>query len=165
MSGFLTGRTVLSSVDTAQITADAVTSAKIADDQIDSEHYAAASIDTAHIGDDQVTPAKMAGGTLDVGFDTTAVADGTKTTGTYTLVYTGGNMKTATNGGAHPLAPQTSDGTIVVQYTNNASAGSLTTSGYDTVNGDSLTTTNGHDFMLYSTVVGSFQHLHVVALQ
>ena len=100
-----------------------------------------------------------------IGFDTTAVADGTKTSGTYTLVYTGGNMKTTTNGGAHTLAPQASDGTIVVQYTNNASAGSLTTSGYDTVNGDTITTTDGHDFMLYSTVVGSFQHLHVVALQ
>jgi hypothetical protein len=63
------------------------------------------------------------------------------------------------------LAPQASDGTIVVQYTNNAAAGALTTSGYDTVNGDDLTTADGDDFMLYSTVVGTFQHLHVVALQ
>jgi hypothetical protein len=35
----------------------------IADDAIDSEHYAAGSIDTAHIADDQITLAKMAGGT------------------------------------------------------------------------------------------------------
>jgi len=54
MSGFLSGRTVLSSVDTAQITADAVTSAKIADDQIDSEHYVNGSIDTAHIAANQI---------------------------------------------------------------------------------------------------------------
>jgi len=123
------------------------------------------SVTTVMVQDDAITVGKLAGGTLDVGFDTTAVADGTKTTGTYTLVYTGSNMKTATNGGAHTLAPQASDGTIVVQYTNNASAGALTTSGYDTVNGDDLTTADGDDFMLYSTVVGAFQHLHVVALQ
>ena len=41
-------------VGTAGIDADAVTSAKIADDQIDSEHYAAASIDTAHIATNQI---------------------------------------------------------------------------------------------------------------
>jgi len=123
------------------------------------------SVTTVMVQDDAITVGKLAGGTLDVGFDTTAVADGTKTTGTYTLVYTGSNMKTATNGGAHTLAPQASDGTIVVQYTNNAAAGALTTSGYDTVNGDDLTTADGDDFMLYSTVVGTFQHLHVVALQ
>ena len=35
----------------------------IADDAIDSEHYAAGSIDTVHIADDQITLAKMAGGT------------------------------------------------------------------------------------------------------
>jgi len=30
------------------------------------------------------------------------------------------------------------------------------------VTGDDITTTTGHDFMLYLTVVGAFQHLHVV---
>ena len=48
-------------VKTADIAADAVTGAKIADDAIDSEHYTDGSIDTAHIADDQVTLAKMAG--------------------------------------------------------------------------------------------------------
>ena len=50
-------------VGTAGIDADAITSAKIADDQIDSEHYANGSIDTAHIADDQITLAKIASGT------------------------------------------------------------------------------------------------------
>ena len=107
----------------------------------------------------------MAGGTLDVGFDTTAVADGTKTTGTYTLVYTGGNMKTATNGGAHTLAPPASDGTIVVQYTNNASAGTITTSGFTLVDGDTISTTDGDDFFFYVTKCNGFSHLTVKALQ
>ena len=42
---------------------DSVTSAKIGDDQIDSEHYVNGSIDTAHIADDQITLAKIASGT------------------------------------------------------------------------------------------------------
>jgi hypothetical protein len=103
--------------------------------------------------------------TLTAGFQYTADADGTKTSGTYTPTYAGGNVKTATNGGGHTLAPQSGDGTIIVQYTNDGSAGSITTSGWDIVTGDSVTTTSGHDFMMYLTVVGSFQHLHIVALQ
>jgi hypothetical protein len=59
----------LTQVKTAGIAADAVTGAKVADDQIDSEHYIAASIDNEHlannavdtdeIADDAVTLAKM----------------------------------------------------------------------------------------------------------
>jgi hypothetical protein len=48
------------SIDTAHISADAITGAKIADDVIDSEHYAAGSIDTEHIADANVTLAKIA---------------------------------------------------------------------------------------------------------
>jgi hypothetical protein len=76
-----------------------------------------------------------------------------------------GNIQSGINGGAHTLAPQAQLSTIVVQYTNNGSAGTLTTSGYTKVTGDDLTTTNGDDFMMYSTVAGSFKHLNVVALQ
>jgi hypothetical protein len=63
MSGFLTGRTSLTTVQTGNIAADAVTAAKLPDDVIDSEHYAAGSIDSAHLADDAVTLAKMAAGT------------------------------------------------------------------------------------------------------
>jgi hypothetical protein len=103
--------------------------------------------------------------TLTAGFAATADADGTKTSGTYTPTTAGGNFKTATNGGSHTLAPQSEVSTIVIQYTNDGSAGTITTSGWDKVSGDSLTTTSGHDFMMYLTVIGAFQHLHVVALQ
>tara|TARA_R110002033_G_scaffold132724_1_gene172487 strand:- start:44 stop:706 length:663 start_codon:yes stop_codon:yes gene_type:complete len=47
-------------VETADIQADAITSAKIADDAIDSEHYTDGSIDTAHISADAITEAKIA---------------------------------------------------------------------------------------------------------
>ena len=59
MSGYVSGRTSITSVQTGDIAADAVTSAKIADDVIDSEHYTDGSIDTAHIADDQITGAKL----------------------------------------------------------------------------------------------------------
>jgi hypothetical protein len=48
-------------VVTAGINADAITGAKLADNAINSEHYTDGSIDTAHIGDDQVTAAKATG--------------------------------------------------------------------------------------------------------
>jgi len=52
-------------VVTAELAADAVTGAKIADDAIDSEHYTDGSIDTAHIADSQITVAKMAANSVD----------------------------------------------------------------------------------------------------
>jgi len=52
-------------VVTAELAADAVTGAKIADDAIDSEHYTDGSIDTAHIADSQITLAKMAANSVD----------------------------------------------------------------------------------------------------
>jgi len=65
LTGTVSGESAWATVDTAMITADAVTGAKIADDTIDSEHYAAGSIDTEHIADDQVTQAKIAAGAVD----------------------------------------------------------------------------------------------------
>jgi len=52
-------------VVTAELAADAVTGAKIADNAIDSEHYTDGSIDTAHIADSQITVAKMAANSVD----------------------------------------------------------------------------------------------------
>ena len=149
-----------------EIAADAVTGAKIADNAINSEHYTDGSIDTAHIAATQVTGPKLGGGVIGaVGFSATTFDLGTNASGTETLDESNGNFQKGVNGGAHTLAPQSNDSTIVVQYTNNASAGTLTVSGYDTVTGDSLTTTNGHDFLMFSTVIGSFQNLNVIALQ
>jgi hypothetical protein len=103
--------------------------------------------------------------TLTGGFGGTDDADGTQSSGTYTPTYAGGNFKTATNGGAHTLAPQSGTGTIVVLYTNDGSAGAITTSGFDIVTGDSFDTTNTNAFMCYLTVVGAEQHLHITAMQ
>src|SRR3990167_1376724 len=52
-------------ITTNDIQADAITGAKIADDQIDSEHYAAASIDNEHLADNAVDSAELAAGSVD----------------------------------------------------------------------------------------------------
>tara|TARA_Y100001968_G_scaffold36674_1_gene28138 strand:- start:962 stop:2176 length:1215 start_codon:yes stop_codon:yes gene_type:complete len=57
----ITTKSILdATVATADIAADAITGAKIADDAIDSEHITDGSIDEAHIAADQITGAKIA---------------------------------------------------------------------------------------------------------
>jgi hypothetical protein len=106
---------------------------------------------------------------LTAGYTATAFNAGTKTTGTFTPDPANGNLQRAVNGGAHTLAPPSVGGgdslTMVIQYTNDASAGAITTSGFTLVNGDMLTTTSGDDFLFYITVLNGFSHLNVVALQ
>lgn len=103
---------------------------------------------------------------LTVGYTTTTYNAGTKSTGTFTPNPALGNLQRAVNGGAHTLAPPTAgDCTMVIQYTNNASAGSITTSGFTKVDGSTITTTDGHDFLFYITVANGFSYLSVKALQ
>lgn len=103
--------------------------------------------------------------TLTAGFDATSVDNGTKSTGTFTPTFQGGNIRRYINGGAHTLAPPTGEGCMMIQVTNNGSAGAITTSGFTKVTGDTITTTNGHDFFLDIRVVNGFSQLHVTALQ
>lgn len=104
---------------------------------------------------------------LTAGYTATADDDGTKSSGTYTPAPAGGNLKTIVNGGAFTLAAPTATGdyTIIIQMTNNASAGSVTISGFTKQTGDSLTTTDGDDFFLFITKINGFTLLTVQALQ
>ncbi len=102
---------------------------------------------------------------LTAGFAATTYNAGTQSSGTFTPNEANGNFQRAVNGGAHTLAPPTNDCTILVQYTNNASAGAITTSGFTAVKGDSFTTTNGHDFFCFITKCNGFSSLTVQALQ
>ena len=99
------------------------------------------------------------------GFAATIFDHGTVASLTVNLSAFNGNFQKVINGGAHTLVPQLEDSTLVVLYTNNASAGTLTTAGFTVTKGDSLTTTNGDEFFLYCTTMGSFKALNVVALQ
>lgn len=102
--------------------------------------------------------------TLGVGYLVTSYSAGTKSSGTYTPDPANGNFQYAVNGGAHTLAPPASDCSLVIQYTNNGSAGAVTTSGFTKVTG-SFTTTNGDDFLAYIVRNNSFSHLNIVSLQ
>lgn len=63
-------------------------------------------------------------------------------------------MQKYTNNGAHTLAPGTNVGSYLLTITNGASAGATTTSGWTKVDGDSLTTTNGHKFRCHCSIDG-----------
>lgn len=102
---------------------------------------------------------------LTAGFAATVHNAGTKSLGTYTPDEADGNLQRAVNGGAHTLAPPTNDCTIIVQYTNNGSAGAITTSGFTLVDGDSFTTTNADDFFCFIVKNNGFSSLTVKALQ
>jgi len=102
---------------------------------------------------------------LAAGFDCAPFNAGTKSTGTFTPDPASGNQQYAVNGGAHTLAPPSNPTSMVVEYTNNASAGSVTTSGFTKVDGDALTTTNGHKFLFFITKSQTYSHLYVKAMQ
>ena len=102
---------------------------------------------------------------LTAGFSTTVHDAGTKSSGTYTPDQDDGNIQKAVNGGAHTLAPTVDDCGLIIQYTNNASAGTITTSGFTLVDGDDISTTNGDDFFFYLTKANGFSLLTVKALQ
>lgn len=109
---------------------------------------------------------QLSGGqNLTGGFTTTSYNAGTKSSGTFTPDPANGNIQHATNGGAHTLDPPSSVTTMIIEYVNNASAGTITTSGFTLVSGDSLTTTNGHKFLMQITKSNSYSHLNVQALQ
>lgn len=101
---------------------------------------------------------------LTAGYTATSYNAGTKSSGTFTPDPTNGNFQYAVNGGAHTMAPPSSDCTMIIQITNNGSAGAITTSGFTKVDG-SFTTTNGDDFLCYITRCNGFTHLAIKALQ
>lgn len=106
---------------------------------------------------------------LTAGFTSTAFNAGTKSSGTFTPDPDNGNLQRAVNGGAHTLAPPAVGSgdalTMIIQYTNNASAGAITTSGFTAADTAAYNTTNGNDFMFDITVINGFSRLVVTALQ
>jgi hypothetical protein len=102
---------------------------------------------------------------LTAGFTATDYNAGTKSTGTFTPDPALGNFQYAVNGGAHTLAPPAASCTMIIQYTNNGSAGTITTSGFTKVTGTAPTTTNTHKFLAFITRCNSNSHLAWQALQ
>lgn len=90
---------------------------------------------------------------------------GTISTGTVTPDPGDRPMQHYTNGGAHTLAPSANFGSVLVDITNNATAGSITTSGFTFVTGDAFTTTDGHKFRCHISIGNAGSLLSVQALQ
>lgn len=86
------------------------------------------------------------------------------TSGTLTLDPGDRPLQHYTNGGAHTLAPGSNTGSIILDITNNGSAGAITTSGWTKVVG-AFTTTNGHKFRCHASVANGGSLLSIQALQ
>lgn len=102
---------------------------------------------------------------LTKGFGITPSDEGTKSSGTYTVDEADSNIQYIVNGGGFDIDPPVQNGTVIVHMTNNASAGTMTTGSFTLVDGDSLTTTNTHEFLLYIVKANDVSHLTVKALQ
>lgn len=103
--------------------------------------------------------------TLTKGYSATPYDAGTKASGTFTPDEANGCMQRYINGGAHTLAPPANNTSMVIQITNNASAGAITTSGFTKVTGTAPATTDAYDYLAYITKINGFSHLSWVALQ
>lgn len=92
---------------------------------------------------------------------------GTVTTGTTTIDCRNGTLQSMTDGGASTLAMAAIDGQCTLRLTNNASAGSITLSGFSvgSSTGASLTTTNGSKFDIQFTRIGGNPRYFIYALQ
>lgn len=102
--------------------------------------------------------------TLSVGINSTNYAIGTVSSGTLTPANANGGLQKCTNGGAFSLAPPTTNCTLILDITNSATAGAITTSAFSKVTGDAFNTTNGQRFRCYITSFDTWSHLYVLQM-
>lgn len=99
--------------------------------------------------------------TVTGGARVTSKSLGTQTSGTLTLDPGDRPLQHYTNNGAHTLAPGSNTGSIILDITNGASAGAITTSGWTKVTGDTMATTNALKYRC-SAIIGDGGSLLVV---
>lgn len=109
---------------------------------------------------------KKAGDTGIKGYTSPSKNIGTLTS-SVTISPTDGNLQHGTlNGNVTINAPTVAETyTIIVEFTNGASANTVTLAGFDVVDGDDFTSTSGHKFMLFITKTNSAKLAIVKALQ
>lgn len=90
---------------------------------------------------------------------------GTVSSGTLTLDMGDRPQQHYTNNGAHTLAPGSVVGSCLLDITNGASAGAITTSGWTMVAGDDFTTTNAEKFRCHASVGQTGSLLVIQAMQ
>lgn len=122
---------------------------------------------TVTLPDSNFTPAaiNVQDQTITGGANVTSLSLGTISSGTVTPDPGDRPMQHYTNNGAHTLAPGAVVGYYILDITNGASAGAITTSGWTKVAGDSFTTTNGNKFRCSCSVGNGGSLLSVQALQ
>jgi hypothetical protein len=122
-------------------------------------------VSAATAGTDYLAPGATA--TIMAGFGITPNSAGTKSSGTFTPDPTVGNYQYATNNGAHTLAAPANDCALTILYTNGASAGAITFSGFTVSSntGDALTTTNTSKFIISIIRINSVSTYIIKALQ
>lgn len=102
---------------------------------------------------------------LTAGYTATSYSLGTVTTGTVTPNAANGNFQHLTANGAFTLAPPSATCCIDIEVLNGASAGTITTSSFTKVNGDTYATTNALKFIFHITKTNSYSRLSIEALQ
>lgn len=99
------------------------------------------------------------------GFTANDHSIGSVSSGSITIDPLPGNIKSIDNAGPHTLVAPSGLGTCLIEYTNVTGAGTVTLSGFTKVTGAALTTTVGHEFLLYIARTKKRCHLHIVAMQ
>lgn len=99
------------------------------------------------------------------GASVTSLSLGTISAGTVTPDPGDRPMQHYTNNGAHTLAPGAVAGSYLLDITNGASAGIITTTGWTKVTGDSFATTNGLKYRCSCSIGNAGSLLVVQALQ
>ncbi|CAM5399076.1 hypothetical protein AFEL58S_02006 [Afipia felis] len=119
-----------------------------------------------HVTAEQVGAILLAGRqTITGGFVASSYPTGSLSGGTFKPDPLHGNVQHATNDGAHAITPPDDPCSVVIQYTNGASAGALTTSGFSKVTGASYALAAGNKFLMFVTRSKDASHLHIQALQ
>jgi hypothetical protein len=102
--------------------------------------------------------------TLTGGHAATSHDLGTVTTGTVTPSFLNGNLQRLVRGGAFTLAAPSGEGVMTILVTNNASAGNITFSGFDSlIDSAALNNTNGNIFLITIECISTFQQATVRA--
>ena len=101
------------------------------------------------------------------GVTTASYSIGTVSSGTTTIDCGNSPVQYLTNGGAFTLANPANASTCLVMLINNASAGTITFSGFtsEASHGDALDTTNGHQFTLSIWRINGVSDYRVAAMQ
>jgi len=99
------------------------------------------------------------------GFRITSFDIGVVNSGTLTLDPGDRPMQHYTANGAHTLAPGSNIGSFLLDIINGSSAGTITTSGWTKVSGDTFTTTNAHKFRCSCSIGQQGSLLVIQAMQ